>query len=247
MNSAHITAALRRVYSAPEYAIFFEVVDATGARHTRSADAVAMSLWPSMGLGVTGFEIKVSRGDWLREKKDPSKAEAIARYCDYWNIITPAGLIKVEELPDAWGLMEVSEKGSIKTIKRAVKTPAVPLDRLFVASLLRNAHKVEMSQVRAEVRQQLDDAVEREIVRRNGYRKEAEAFGEKLMKAMKASGKDKHWLDDQEVIDAVIVVAKAGIHRSYGGLFAIEKTMREAADKIGRITGDMGVPAKARR
>ena len=33
----------------------------------RYADAIAMNLWPSRGLAVHGFEIKISRGDWQRE------------------------------------------------------------------------------------------------------------------------------------------------------------------------------------
>ncbi len=66
VTAAAIKAALRRSYSEPEWAILFEVGDATGARHTRFADAVVMSLWPSRGLTVTGMEIKVSRSDGTR-------------------------------------------------------------------------------------------------------------------------------------------------------------------------------------
>jgi hypothetical protein len=40
------------------------------------ADAIARHLWPSQGLELIGFELKVSRSDWLREIKDPYKCES---------------------------------------------------------------------------------------------------------------------------------------------------------------------------
>lgn len=64
ITAADIEAALARIYSQPEWAILFDVGNATGGRATRRADAVAMSLWPSRGLELYGFEIKVSRADW---------------------------------------------------------------------------------------------------------------------------------------------------------------------------------------
>jgi len=50
-------------------------------------------LWPSRGLHLMGFEIKAGRGDWLRELKDPGKAEGIAAYCDQWWVVAPAEVI----------------------------------------------------------------------------------------------------------------------------------------------------------
>ena len=55
-----------------------------------------------------GHEIKVSRGDWLRELQDPSKSAAWSRYCDRWWLVAPPGVARREELPAGWGLMEVT-------------------------------------------------------------------------------------------------------------------------------------------
>ena len=74
MRAADVRAALARKFCAPEYALFYEVANATGSAATRSADAIAMGLWPSRGLYLQGFEIKVSRSDWLSELKNPAKA-----------------------------------------------------------------------------------------------------------------------------------------------------------------------------
>ncbi len=84
LRAADIRAGMATRWAAPEYAIMWEVADATGARHSRLADAVMMSLWPSRGLELHGVEIKVSRADWRREALTPQKAEKIAAYCDRW-------------------------------------------------------------------------------------------------------------------------------------------------------------------
>ena len=44
-------------------------------------------VWPSRGLYLHGFEIKVHRNDWLRELKNPAKAEEIAGYCHFWWVV----------------------------------------------------------------------------------------------------------------------------------------------------------------
>lgn len=247
MNASDIRAALRRSYCAPEWAILFEVLDATGARHTRSADAVAMSLWPSRGLSVWGFEIKVSRGDWLREKAAPEKAEAVAKYCDFWHVVAPKGLIKVDELPEAWGLKEVDEKDALRTAKEAQKLDAKPLDRLFVASLLRNAGKVDDAEVSRLVSQQLEQRVEYEVKMRENWRERSKERYAKLDEAIQAAAKDDSYLSDDEIIAAVMVVAKSGIARSYGGLIELERQLRQSADRIGTLMGLMSLPKKRGR
>ena len=247
MNASDIRAALRLAYTAPEWAILFEVLDATGARHTRSADAVAMSLWPSRGLSVWGFEIKVYRGDWLREKANPEKAEAIAKYCDFWHVVAPKGLIKIDELPDAWGLKEVDEKGALRTAKEAQKLDSKPLDRLFVASLLRNAGKVDDAEVGRLVEQQLEERVEREVKARENWRERSKERYAKLDEVLQRAQKDGDWIADDEVIAAVMVLAKSGIARSYGGLIELEKQLRQSADRIGTLMGLMSFPTDKKR
>lgn len=99
MNTHQIRETLRKKYTLPEFVLMEEVRDAAGYNSRRSADGIAMSMWPSRGLEIHNFEIKASRSDWLRELKDPAKADAIANFCDKWWIVAAPGVVKEGELP----------------------------------------------------------------------------------------------------------------------------------------------------
>jgi hypothetical protein len=135
--------ALKERYPAPEYALFFEVANGVGAHRRRYADALAMSLFPSRGLDLHGFEVKTDRGDWRRELKDPEKADEIAAYCDFWWVVLPnLEIAKLDEVPRPWGVLVLEENGrTLRQAKRATELDAKPLDRAFVACILRRAHE----------------------------------------------------------------------------------------------------------
>ena len=133
---------IRLRFPEPEWVCFAQVGNETGFGKRRTADAVAMNLWPSRGLALHGFEIKCSRNDWRREAKDPSKAEAVARYCSRWWIVAPKGVVPKEELPDAWGLLcpttdRPEEGAKLRQQKDAVMTPTVQPGREFLAAMLK--------------------------------------------------------------------------------------------------------------
>jgi hypothetical protein len=130
--SNSVRAALRERYCKPEWSIFFEVSNGTGARSHRYADAVAMNLFPSRGLEVHGFEIKTYRSDWLRELKNPEKAEAVFKYCNRWWIVAEKGLVKPGELPPTWGLIE-HNAGKLRQDTEAPKLSPIPMDKTFSA------------------------------------------------------------------------------------------------------------------
>lgn len=138
---ADIHARLRLKYPAKEYALFHEVRNATGWQaRPRYADAIAMGLWPSRGLQLEGFEVKVDRSDWISELRKPEKADAIARYCDLWWLVTPEhGVAHLDEIPVAWGWLVPSGK-TFKVAKPAVPNKAPEtIDREFMASVFRAA------------------------------------------------------------------------------------------------------------
>jgi hypothetical protein len=91
-----------------EYAFLTHVRNAAGFDSSRTIDAIAVSLWPSRGLVIDAFEVKVSRSDWLRELADPRKAEDTCRIVDRFWIVAPAGVVRDAELPPTWGLIEVT-------------------------------------------------------------------------------------------------------------------------------------------
>lgn len=138
-SSAAVVAALRdKVFKEPAHILLEQVRNGTGyARRQRYADALAVSLYPSRGIWFAGVEIKVSRGDWLRENKDPTKAE-IARWCDYWWIAATPDVVDVAELPTEWGLLVIEGK-KVRRVREAPKRTVDPAPPAFVASVFRNA------------------------------------------------------------------------------------------------------------
>lgn len=135
-----IVNALRKHHEGSEWAFLAQVRNQTGYdRNTRTADALAFSLWPSRGIYATGYEVKVSKTDLKKELAEPEKAEEIARFCKCWFIAAPEGLCKPEDLPLTWGLVEVKDGGKLKWTK-----PATPNEHVmdptwrFVCAIMRN-------------------------------------------------------------------------------------------------------------
>lgn len=150
ITAKDINAALKVKYPRPEWCIFFEVSAGTGSHANRYADAVAMSIWPSRGYRIHGHEVKVSRSDFMAEMKDPTKADDVGRYCDFWWLVTPAGLVKPEEIPSTWGLMELTGAG-MRVKVQAPQRDAANMDRGFASAMIRRAADMESALVQAEV------------------------------------------------------------------------------------------------
>lgn len=140
MNESDIIRLLRQRYcrdkgNGPEAVLLPQVRSRAGFDARRTADALVMQLWPSRGLHLEGFEIKVSRSDWLRELRDPTKADEFARWCDKWWIVAPDGMVKTSELPDTWGLMAVKTGVVQETILGPVEEPPAKLVTVRAAAV----------------------------------------------------------------------------------------------------------------
>lgn len=175
-----------------EYALLAQVRNCTGfSRQVRTADAILMSLWPSRGLELAGIEIKIDRRDWLREKDDPEKQEAIGKYCDRWWIVTPPGVVQPDELPLAWGLLEWHEdKTKWKTIKASAGLAAKPLTRDFLASILRNVSESNVPLAAIEERVQKGIAEAQKTLTRHleSAQEEVRMLKQRILEFEKASG-----------------------------------------------------------
>jgi len=148
--TADICAMLKVRYPTPEWALFFEVADATGSSGRRYADAVAMNMFPSRGLAINGFEVKVYRSDWLRELKDPLKSAAVQQFCDFWWVVADKDVVKEEEVPEAWGFIE-RHGAKLFQVKKAPKLEARPITRSFAASMIRRAGEADDEAINARV------------------------------------------------------------------------------------------------
>lgn len=143
LSSHQVLAALReKMFAGDAWAWLTEVRNGTGhSRAARSADALAVSCWPSRGLFASGIEVKVSRSDWKRELLAPAKSDEVQRFCKHWWIATSPGIVMPEELPPTWGLVETDGK-TCSVIKVAPELEHGEPTWLFVASVLRNAAKI---------------------------------------------------------------------------------------------------------
>lgn len=146
LTEAVMLSWLRRRYIAvhgngPRWVFATHVKDAPGFYGSRTADAVAMDMWNSKGLELHGHEVKVSRADWLRELRDPEKATAVGRYCDRWWLVVPdPSIVREGELPSDWGILVAAPDGC-RAVLPAPKRKPVPVDRAFMAAMLRATAK----------------------------------------------------------------------------------------------------------
>lgn len=138
-SKPNIYELLCKRYPANEYALMSEVSDAAGHSRSRSADYIAVNLWPSRGLAIEGIELKSFRSDWLNELKNPKKAEAIFQYCDYfWLLTTDETIAKLEEIPATWGWLCI-QGNRIIVKKQAPKQTPIPTSRSFMVAMLKRA------------------------------------------------------------------------------------------------------------
>jgi hypothetical protein len=121
-------------FSYPEWELFEEVSLGTGR-----VDAVAVNLWRSRGHHVVGLEVKRSRSDWLRELREPSKADTYWRHFNRFYVVTPPGVVKVGELPTGWGLLVV--KGDRSYAETEPDPKKASIDRAALASILKAARR----------------------------------------------------------------------------------------------------------
>jgi hypothetical protein len=168
-----VREALSNKFCLPHYITLFEVRDSTGFDSSRSADALSVGMYRNRGRELTGFEIKHSRSDWLRELKQPDKAEEIGKFCDWFYLVSnDEAVARPDELPGPWGWM-VLKGEKLKTIKKPEKMTPLPLDRHMLCSLL---HSVRL-QCYADIEKQIADKVaERLKTEHSGIQYTAESW-----------------------------------------------------------------------
>lgn len=67
------------------------------------------------------------------------------KYCHYWWLVAPEGVVRDGELPERWGLYEAvdDKKKPLRLVKPAPLLEPAPPDARFVASVLRNAFRAQ--------------------------------------------------------------------------------------------------------
>ncbi len=81
-----------------------------GAGHRNNAaqrlDAFALNCLPHLAMKRVCYEVKTSRADFLCELRNPLKRRIGMRYSNEFYFVTPACLLKPEEVPVECGLIE---------------------------------------------------------------------------------------------------------------------------------------------
>lgn len=225
-------------YALPEWGLFRQVCEAgTGGR--RYADAVAMNLFPSRGMEVEGFEIKVSRGDWLREKRDPAKADELARFCDRWWVVANGpDVVGIGELPPTWGLIVPRGDGLITKTPAPKLTPE-PLSKGFIATVIRRTLADERFSYELQVRAAVADAVREAEARwekdRGLLEKNVEAFEEASGLHIPRRAIEEWSADHLRKMGAAVRFVLEGKHESEDA----ERSLRHLLKTAERITGEI--------
>lgn len=244
ITSDDVVARLRKRFGAPEYAFMEQVRNGVGFSANRTADAIAMGVWPSRGLHLVGFEVKVSRNDWLREKKKPEKGEDVIRYMDRWFLaVSDEAIVKSGELPATWGLIVVRGAG-LHVAREAPMLKPKAIDRSLLAALLRNMANDQFTKTRidaatAELREQHEQHLEQ--VRGEAGRDAAPKIANQLdaLKAQVRAFEQKSGvrIDSYQADDigaAVKLVIDAGVLKAPWGVEQGIKSIRTAADHAER-------------
>lgn len=139
LSTPQLAALLREKYPREKYALIFDVPDAVSLDQKRRIDAIAFGCWASLGRSLEGFELKVSRSDWLRELRQVNKADPFVALCDYfWLVTADTKVAKLEEIPAAWGWMAATKSG-LRIQRPASKLPGcgASFPRGFVIGVMR--------------------------------------------------------------------------------------------------------------
>lgn len=226
MTNSELERLLKIRYCPPEWAYLSQVRNRTGyGGQIRTADAIAMSLYPSRGIYIHGFEIKVSRSDWASELKAPDKAEEIARFCDFWwVVVSDKYIVHQGELPVNWGLLVPNGSGLRADVSASALSPQ-PLTRDIVAGILRNVAKAYAGTITKETIQNEIEAAY--LAGQKHARERAEGDTQRLRSDysdlqrtveifQKTSGVQlKHWPHDAQQIGEAVGYVLRGGHKAH--------------------------------
>lgn len=150
--------------------------------------------------------------------------------------MTPAGVVKPGELPPTWGLYEVQDSGKFKTVSEAPPLSPQPIERKFVAAMLRRASSADEEEVRALVAAEVEAAraqdrkwLEREVESRT---RRYEDLRKVVADIERTSGvKINSWSNGEEIGRALKLVIDTGALNTYGGIRGLrnqlETTLKE--------------------
>lgn len=225
---------LTKKFCHPEYCLMHEVSNSAGFARTNSADAIFMGLWPSRGMEINGVEIKSSRSDWLRELKNPKKAEAIFKYCDrFWLAAEEKVIVNTDEIPVTWGYM-LATGNKLKVIREAPKLTPEPISRGFIAAMLKRIAegRVPIASLEEKVEEMVAQRVKQNYDINKSSLKNLQETHDNLLKEVRefearAGVRIRGW-ERENVAEAVKVVMNTDMAQVVG-------TLKSNRQRLGRL------------
>lgn len=245
INATDLEHLLSKKYSQPEWIFLPQVRSTTGfSGDIRTADGIAINMYPSRGFEINGFEIKISRSDWLSELKKAAKAEEIYQYCDkFWLVVADKSIVQLEELPKGWGLL-VPQVGGLRVVVQAQTNPNKILSMGFVCSLLRSVSKGMV--LESTIRHQLSEEYTRGQKSRqfevDSAKEDKNRLAEKIEKFEKASGVEINgWKNSPEKVGAALRRVLAGENFNIQwNLSSAHDSLVSALKEINKTQKDLG-------
>lgn len=116
---------------------------------TEAEQADARALWGKR-QSIHGFEVKISRSDWLTGLNTPEKAASWSRYCHYFWLVAAHKSIVRNDLPEAWGLL-VPHGRSLRVVVSPVRKGIDPMPLETMVSLVRAVQRTEVAMAAAKL------------------------------------------------------------------------------------------------
>ncbi len=116
----------------------FTEVTMQGTPKARRIDVLFFNFWHSKKYKRIAYEIKRARSNFLQELREPDKRAVIMKYVNEFYFVTPKGLVKVSEIPEDCGLVEVDDNGLCRMKKRAPYLGDPEPNWYLVGTLLRS-------------------------------------------------------------------------------------------------------------
>lgn len=235
-----LRVALKDTYSSPEWYLGFEVGNSTGSNCRRYADAVAINAYPSKGFEIRGFEIKVSKSDLKKELEEGAKADAIAKFCDYWFLVVPKGLTDTFTIPKTWGVIEYNNGTLRQKIKAEKLTPEPPTVG-FLCAMLRGRERIlnstisELAKKEAESMKKYQSyEVQRDKKELDDLRKKLKEIGDQTGIYLDSWMPEKHIINRLNAAQNIEIIAESVSRLGY----AI-KRMETAASAISKAANNI--------
>lgn len=231
---------VRARFPEKEYALMEEVSNAAGFSRSRSADFMAVNLWPSRGLAIHGIELKSYRGDWLNELKNPAKQESHFKFCDhFWLLTSDESVAKIEEIPTNWGWMCI--KGQrIVTQKEAPKLSPVEITRSFLCAMLKRAADktsfVHVDSIEERIATEKEKSLLYKQQEVDRLSKDNAALNGIIQAFERSSGVSMNrWENPQKIGEAVKLINSGGVDTIKTELQQLQTTAEKIAKKVKNI------------